>query len=96
LQNSLVELYGLSTLIDDNIFGDVTAFREQYMRKHADTNELRRRLQNFCHRTLRKQVTEYVSYTKRKLITIPFEPTSQELNLYNDVSNYILRKVLSS
>ena len=92
LQNSLVELYGLSTLIDDNIFGDVTAFREQYMRKHADTNELRRRLQNFCHRTLRKQVTEYVSYTKRKLITIPFEPTSQELNLYNDVSNYILRK----
>src|ERR1039458_4112670 len=29
LQNSLLELYGLSTLIDDHIFGDVTSFRTQ-------------------------------------------------------------------
>ena len=27
LQNSLVELYGLSTLIDDHMFGDINAFR---------------------------------------------------------------------
>jgi SNF2 family DNA or RNA helicase len=26
LQNSLVELYGLSTLIDDHIFGDINSF----------------------------------------------------------------------
>src|SRR6266404_1211691 len=30
LQNSLVELYGLSTLIDDHIFGDINAFRTRY------------------------------------------------------------------
>ncbi|MDC8446258.1 MAG: DEAD/DEAH box helicase [Nitrosomonas sp.] len=31
LQNSLLELYGLSTLIDEHLFGDVNAFRSQYV-----------------------------------------------------------------
>ena len=31
LQNSLLELYGLSTLIDDHIFGDLAAFRDNYV-----------------------------------------------------------------
>jgi SNF2 family DNA or RNA helicase len=30
LQNSLVELYGLSTLIDEHLFGDINSFRAQY------------------------------------------------------------------
>lgn len=30
LQNSLLELYGLSTILDDMIFGDVNSFRTQY------------------------------------------------------------------
>ena len=30
LQNSLLELYGLSTLIDEHLFGDMNAFRSQY------------------------------------------------------------------
>jgi SNF2 family DNA or RNA helicase len=30
LQNSLLELYGLSTLIDDHLFGDINSFRAQY------------------------------------------------------------------
>jgi len=30
LQNSLLELYGLSTLIDEHLFGDLAAFRTQY------------------------------------------------------------------
>jgi SNF2 family DNA or RNA helicase len=29
LQNSLLELYGLSSIIDDFIFGDLTSFRDQ-------------------------------------------------------------------
>lgn len=31
LQNSLLELYGLSTLIDDRLFGDLASFRAQYI-----------------------------------------------------------------
>jgi hypothetical protein len=30
LQNSLLELYGLSTLIDEHLFGDLNSFRSQY------------------------------------------------------------------
>src|SRR2546426_747251 len=54
LQNSLLELYGLSTIIDSRIFGDVPSFRSQYMNQDADVEELRARLQYFCKRTLRK------------------------------------------
>lgn len=61
LQNSLLELYGLSTLIDDLIFGDRGAFRSRHMNAGANVDELRQRLAGFCKRTLRKDVTEYVA-----------------------------------
>ncbi len=41
LQNSLVELYGLSTLIDDHLFGDINAFRAQYASAGGNLSELR-------------------------------------------------------
>lgn len=91
LQNSLVELYGLSTLIDDNIFGDLSSFKTQYINYGGDISGLRDRLQGFCWRTLRSQVTEYVPYTERKLITRPFKPTEQEHTLYEAVSRYLMR-----
>ena len=69
LQNSLLELYGLSTVIDEHIFGDAGAFRAQYMRQDSDLRELRNRLTYFCKRTLRNQVTEYVQYTERQPLT---------------------------
>jgi hypothetical protein len=91
LQNSLLELYGLSTLIDDKLFGDIGAFRSQYMNAGADLDGLRSRLGNFCKRTLRKQVTEYVNYTERKTITRPFNPTDDEQKFYDAVSTFLQR-----
>ncbi len=91
LQNSLLELYGLSTLIDENIFGDLASFRTQYINYGGDVSGLRDRLQGFCWRTLRSQVTEYVSYTERRLITRPFKPTEQEHKLYETISKYLMR-----
>ena len=92
LQNSLLELYGLSTLIDDLIFGDPAAFRSQYMNAGADLDELRQRLNGFCKRTLRNDVTEYVSYTKRRPITRPFSPTDNEQRFYEAVSTFLQRE----
>ena len=40
LQNSLLELYGLSTLIDEHIFGDLNAFRSQYASAGGDLDGL--------------------------------------------------------
>ena len=44
LQNSLLELYGLSTIVDGRIFGEVASFRSQYMNQEADLEELCGRL----------------------------------------------------
>ncbi|TGD52424.1 ATP-dependent helicase, partial [Salmonella enterica subsp. enterica serovar Poona] len=92
LQNSLMELYGISTLIDEHTFGDPKAFRKQYMQTDSDMVELKGRLAHFIKRTLRKNVLEYVKYTERKAITIPFYPSEQEHELYERVQNLLERE----
>ncbi|WP_434144097.1 SNF2-related protein [Photobacterium leiognathi] len=89
LQNSLIELYGMSTLIDEHLFGDDKAFRKQFMQSDSDLDELRERLGTFLKRTLRKQVLEYVKYTERRAITVPFMPSDQEHALYEAVESYL-------
>lgn len=91
LQNSLMELYGLSTVIDEHLFGDAVSFRSMYMRDGNDIEGLRRRLAEFSKRTLRRQVLEYVQYTERKPVTIPFSPGPDEQRLYDLVSAYLQR-----
>ena len=83
LQNSLIELYGLSTLVDDQLFGDINAFRARYASAGSSLTDLRQRLATFCKRTLRNQVTEYVRYTERRAITRPFTPNDAD---YSDGS----------
>ncbi|PHS00935.1 MAG: ATP-dependent helicase [Leeuwenhoekiella sp.] len=92
LQNSLMELYGLSTVIDSQLFGDALSFRRQYLRGGEDLEGLKERLQEFTKRTLRKQVLEYIRYTQRRAITIPFAPSEDELRLYHLVSAYLQRE----
>ncbi len=82
LQNSLMELYGLSSLIDEDIFGDERSFRAQYSNIDADLAALRRRLHAFIKRTLRKDVLEYVPYTQRHALTTPFTPSDDEQGVW--------------
>ena len=87
LQNQLTELFGLSTLIDEDIFTDLPTFRSQYA--SGDSGNLREVLSEFCHRTLRRDVKEYVQFPNRKAMTFKFEPTDDEQSLYEDVSAYL-------
>lgn len=91
LQNSLMELYGLTTLIDERIFGDANSFRSQFTGLGSEVVELRSRLSTFCKRTLRSQVTEYIRYTERRPITRPFSPSDDEQQLYDAVSEFLQR-----
>jgi superfamily II DNA or RNA helicase len=91
LQNSLLELYGLSTLIDEHLFGDLNSFRSQYASAGSSISDLRKRLSGFCKRTLRNQVTEYIRYTQRRPITRPFTPSDDEHALYEAVSGFLQR-----
>ncbi|WP_419609367.1 SNF2-related protein, partial [Thiolapillus sp.] len=92
IQNSLMELYGLSTLIDEHIFGDDKAFRKQYLHNGTNLEELRERLKGFIKRTLRRDVVEYVRYTERRTFTQPFTPGDDEQRLYDGISAFMLRE----
>ncbi len=92
LQNSLLELYGLSTLIDERIFGSLEAFRSLYIGAGGDLEALRRRLAHFCKRTLRNQVAEYIRYTERRPLTVPFRPNDDEQALYEAVTAFLARR----
>ncbi len=92
LQNNLMELYGLTSLIDDHVFGDEKTFRDMYLsvtNTSLRNRNLRDRLKHFCKRTLRSQVTEYVRYTNRIAILQEYAPTKVEEELYNGISAYL-------
>jgi len=91
LQNSLLELYGLVSIIDDYTFGDLKSFKSQFSRLTDEQifDELKSRLQPICIRTLRRQVLEYIKYTNRIPITQEFYPTIEEQRLYDLVSEYL-------
>lgn len=95
LQNSLLELYGLVSIIDDYVFGDLKSFRIRFSRPDDDElRELRERMTNVCKRTLRRQVLEYVKYTNRHALVQEFVPTEPEQRLYDLVSDYLQRPAL--
>jgi hypothetical protein len=111
LQNSLLELYGLVSIIDDHIFGDLKSFKSQYARvsqvqdiyenelgmvepKQEMFLDLRNRLKTVCNRTLRKQVLEYIKYTKRIPLTQDYIPSEKEIELYDEMTDYLQRPKL--
>lgn len=98
LQNSLLELYGLVSMIDDHVFGDIDSFRAQFTAQGREQSfhDLRERLSPVCKRTLRKQVQPYVSYTARKAIVQEFTPSSEEQQLSALVADYLRRPNLKA
>lgn len=97
LQNSLLELFGLVSVVDKHVFGDIGSFRGQFIKDNdevARNAELKRRLAPLCRRTLRKQVREYIRFTARVPITQEFLPSEAEHRLYEEVSTYLQRDVL--
>ena len=94
LQNSLMELYGLVSMIDETHFGGAAAFKAQYLGASATPASqqlLRDRLQPICHRTLRRQVQEagHINFRRRHAVTFTFEPYDEETRLYEMLSEYL-------
>jgi SNF2 family DNA or RNA helicase len=125
LQNSLLELYGLVSIVDEFIFGDLRSFKAQFgarelantakssrmtvsmLKKYDGMGEhlsslgispdgngleyvgLRERIRPVCQRTLRRQVSQYVAFTRRHALVQEFIPTAEEQRLYDLVSDYL-------
>ena len=94
MQNNLLELYGLVSIIDPHFFGDLESFKARYSRARLEPEELaqlRERLKSVCSRTLRRQVQEEggINFTRRYSMTEPYDPEPDEWQLYQQVSNYL-------
>lgn len=98
LQNSLLELFGLVSFIDEHAFGDLKSFRDQFVNLDQDRvfETLKARLKPICHRTLRRQVLPYIKYTKRLPLVEEFTPEESEDRLYHAVSEYLQRENLQA
>jgi adenine-specific DNA-methyltransferase len=98
LQNSLLEFYGLVSIIDEYVFGDLKSFKEQFINSpgRSALQTLKSRIAPFCKRTLRKQVLPYIRYTRRLPLLESFTPEENEDRLYNLVSAYLQRDNLQA
>lgn len=89
-QNSLMELYGLVSIINPQLFGSEKSFRATYG-KGDELPELRRRIAPLFTRTLRRDVREYINYTNRHALTQKFQATDIEQQLYSELSEFLRR-----
>ena len=96
LQNSLLELYGLVSFVDERVFGDLNSFRAQYgqIKDAVSFDSLKNRIAPICKRTLRRQVEAYVKYTRRIPMLQEFVPGPEETRLYHHVSEFLQRPAL--
>lgn len=114
LQNNLMELFGLTSFLDENYLGTDYSFKTLFANPVKKQNKTERLIQlkerlmgtidpetgepsgGILTRTLRKQVKGLVAFTNRYSITEDFAPNDNEVELYDNVSEYLRRPYLAS
>ncbi|MDY5585453.1 MAG: SNF2-related protein [Arcanobacterium sp.] len=100
LQNRLEELYGMVSVVDPKFFYSLAAFRQRYVERAenqgetAASDDLTQRVAQFAKRTLRRDADRYVRFTQRIPLTLAFQPSAQEQELYEKINAYLQRPVL--
>lgn len=95
LQNRLEELYGLVSVFSPDYFYSLDAFRERYIKNRDFTDDdLADRVATISKRTLRRDADKYIHFTKRLPLTVEFEPSPDEVRLYDLVNEYLQRDEL--
>lgn len=95
LQNSLTDLHGLISFIDQRIFGSKKIFKKRYI-EGQNYEDLRRELSPVLYRTLRKDVAKYMHFKKRTCKTVGFSLSQDEIELYQRVNDFLKRELLYS
>lgn len=97
LQNRLEEIYGLVSLFDPEYFRSLEVFRERYVKTNGSQfspDDLAERVGHLTKRTLRRDAEKYIRFTKRDPLTVKFQPSQAEMELYDLVNNYLQREKL--
>ena len=95
LQNSLTDLHGLISFIDSRIFGSEKVFNKRYI-EGEDYFDLKRELSPVLYRTLRRDVAKYMNFRKRTCRTVDFTLSTDEIELYQRVNDFLKRELLYS
>ena len=85
-----MDLFSLSMI---EFFYSKQIFSERYLRGE-DYNDLKACLEPVVQRTLRKEVAEYIQFSERKEMTIDFELSPMEIELYVMINNYLKKEIL--
>ncbi len=100
IQNSLVELWGLTQWIEPTgtLLGNLATFREVFCDGDDrslvvdQAHELRRRISRICQRTLRRQAQEFLDkpFVDRRALLLEYRMSPEERQVYDDVTRYLL------
>jgi superfamily II DNA or RNA helicase len=96
MQNSLMELFGLVSFVDERLLGTADSFKATFNSATFDSDpnrmaELRQRISQALHRNLRSNVSEYINYKRRTTITARFEPSEYEDKFRIDFEAFLRR-----
>ena len=92
MQKSIMDLYGMIYFIDENALPEADVFYSRYYRKPENYHELSERVSKFCFRTTRAQVEHYTKIPRRIPITIEYEMSAKEWQLYDMTERYLSRE----
>ncbi|MBK9038949.1 MAG: DEAD/DEAH box helicase family protein [Bdellovibrionales bacterium] len=97
MQNNLMELYGLTSFIDETVLGTQESFQQTFYRipeEHREErlSELKYRMKRFFHRELRRNVSDFIRYTNRNAVTFEFDPEDEEEQLRKEFEAYLKRE----
>lgn len=91
IQNELTDLYNVVSLLRPGLFGTRDAFHHYFVNSDQETlvnrNELQERLNKVMIRNRREETD--IDFTDRTIDTRTFEPSKQERELYEAVSDYV-------
>lgn len=89
IEKNIMDLYGLIYFIDEELLPDPDTYMKRYLRKPENYPELAGKVSKYCFRTLRSQAKQYAKIPERLHITLEYEASEKEKELYNLLFAYI-------
>lgn len=91
IQNELTDLYNIVSLLRPGLFGTRDVFHHYFVNSSQETLVNREELQERLNRVMirNRRADTDIDFTQRKIDTRTFEPTPEERELYQEVSEYV-------
>lgn len=89
ITTSILDIYGLLHFIDESVLPDEKTFYDRYFRKPENYAELSEWVSQYCFRTLKCQVADYVNFTARIPFVADYTLTPAEKTLYQKIEGYL-------